>query len=93
VEFAWLFREECRKKSAIIEAAEISDDEPRERHEFAESSAEGRDRTPGAVQRVPCVHHSVNASVKPIHFECVVTVVRRHEGFDGADARLRIGIE
>src|SRR6056297_3655679 len=46
--------EECRRNSAFIEAAEISNDEPRERHEFAESFAEGRDRTPGAVQRVPC---------------------------------------
>jgi len=46
-------------------------------------------------RRVRCkgfrvIHHSVNASVIVLHFECVVTVVRRHEGFDRADARLRI---
>jgi hypothetical protein len=54
-----------------------------------------RDATERRVWCKGCrvIHHSINTSVILLHFECVVTVVRRHEGFDGADARLRIDIE
>ena len=54
-----------------------------------------RDTTERRVWCKGCgvIYYSINTSVIILHFECVVTVVPWHEGFDGADARLRIDIE